>query len=118
MVQGKKQKGAKVEKGDLIRRQQVLDEIKRMKKVFSHDSSAEYVIGVVLVLAALEGVTRAIPAAEEEIKTQTINELRDRICMYLADWQLSEMDYDVNYTIGEAINAVAEIAESFKGGVE
>lgn len=103
-----------MEKGDLISRQQVLDEIERVKKAFKQDNSAEYVTGVVLVLAALEGVTRAMPAADKEIRDKTINELRDSICMYLANWQLSELDYDVHYTIGEAINAVAETAEIVK----
>lgn len=105
-------------KSDLISRRRMLSEIEKLKSVFKQESE-DFLTGVLLISSALEGVTRAMPDVNEtEIRLKTIDEMRDRICMYFANWQLSEMDYDVNYTIGEAINAVAEIAEKLKGVVE
>lgn len=43
-----------------------------------------------------------------------VDEFAEKLQMHLADWQLTETDYDVRFTIDEAIQAVAEIAEQLK----
>ena len=53
---------------------------------------------------------------ETEIRNKAISEFAKKLQMHLADWQLTETDYDVRFTIDEAIKAVDEIAEQLKEG--
>lgn len=50
----------------------------------------------------------------KKIRDEAIEELRDRICSYFADWQYAEDDKQIKEIIELAIERVEEIAERMK----
>lgn len=75
-------------------------------------------IGTVEEFKALKEQKEKFDRINLDVRTKTIEELKNKICMHFADWQLSEKDKWIRDIIELASESVEEIAEDMKGGAE